>query len=56
MDKVYTVNELAQLFGVTRDTILRYVRTKKIRSFKVGNYIRFTQEMVDEYVLKQTRK
>mgnify|MGYP004446912753 CR=1 FL=1 len=55
MDKIYTVNDLANLFNVTRDTILRYVRTKKIRSFKVGNYIRFTQEMVDEFINKHQR-
>lgn len=55
MDKVYTVADLADLLKVSRTTIMRYVRQKKIDSFRVGNFIRFTQAMVDDFIRRTCR-
>lgn len=47
--KIYTVKEVAELFGVSTATILREVKRGNLRSFTVGNENRFTQYHIDEY-------
>ena len=47
--KIYTVKEVAELFGVSTSTILREVKRENLRCFTVGNESRFTQYHIDEY-------
>lgn len=49
--KVYTTDEVAKILGVTRMTIHRYIKSGKLKCFKLGNrLIRITQDMLDEYI------
>lgn len=47
--KYYNADELANMFNVHKETIKREVARNKLRCFKVGTELRFTQEHVDEY-------
>lgn len=47
--RIYTVKEVAELFGVSEATIRREVERGKLRCFKVGNESKFTQYHLDEY-------
>lgn len=54
--KVYTTDEVAKVLGVTRMTVHRYIKSGKIKCFKIGNrLVRITQEMLDEYIAKNVQ-
>lgn len=36
MEKIYTVNEVAEVFSVAPDTIRDWIKAGKIQAFKVG--------------------
>lgn len=51
--KIYSTDEVAKILGVTRPTIHRYIRSGKLKCFKLGNrLVRITQEMLDDYIEK----
>lgn len=54
MSKIYTIDSLSQLLGCTVRTIYGLTASKRIAHFKVGRELRFTQEMVDEYIRSAT--
>jgi len=54
-ENVYNINELQEILQVKRPTLLKYIKTKKIKSFKVGNQWRVTQEHLDEFIQKNMK-
>ncbi len=50
-EKVYTVDELADLWSIPRRNVMDMIRDKRLDAFNVGkkNY-RITQAMVDAYI------
>lgn len=56
MSKIYTIEELCKLLGgnIKPRTIYGLTASKRIAHFKVGRELRFTQEMVDEYIRSAT--
>ncbi len=50
--KIYKINDLIDILGVTRVTLIKYFREGKIRAFKVGNSWRITEEALMEYIKK----
>ena len=50
--KIYKINDLIEILGVTRVTLIKYFREGKIRAFKVGNSWRITEEALMEYIKK----
>ncbi|MBU1093573.1 MAG: helix-turn-helix domain-containing protein [bacterium] len=54
-ENVYSVNELQEILQVKRPTLLKYIKTKKIKAFKVGNQWRVTQEHLDEFILRNMK-
>ena len=54
--KVYNTDEVAKILGVTRMTVTRYIKSGKLKCFKLGNrLVRITQEMLDEYIANNVR-
>ena len=47
--KIYSVKEVAELFGVSEATIRREVSRGNLASFKVGNENRFTMYHLEQY-------
>jgi excisionase family DNA binding protein len=47
---LYDVNDLIEILKVTRVTVIRYIKQKKIRAFKVGHGWRVTKEAMDEFI------
>lgn len=54
-ENVYNINELQEILQVKRPTLLKYIKTKKIKAFKVGNQWRVTQEHLDEFIQKNMK-
>lgn len=50
MEKIYTVDDLADAFKVSTDTIYNLVKSGELPHFKVKKSIRFTLEHVKQYV------
>lgn len=50
--KLYDLKEVAQMLGVSYLTVYNYVRQGKIKSVRVGRFLRVTQEEV-ERIMKE---
>lgn len=50
--KIYKINDLIEMLGVTRVTVIKYIREGKIKGFKIGNTWRVTEEAFLEYIHK----
>ena len=47
---IYNLNDLIDMLGVSRPTIIKYIKQKKIQAFKIGNSWRVTEEAFREYI------
>lgn len=50
--KIYTRKEVADYFNVSLWTIDSWVRSKKIKCFKVQNIVRFSEKQLNEFIEK----
>jgi excisionase family DNA binding protein len=48
--RLLSVNEVAELLGVSRPTIYRLVRRQQLPASRVGERLRFRPSHVDDYV------
>lgn len=48
--KVYTILEVAKIFGVTRRSVYSWLKEGKIKAFKVGREWRFTEEALRDFM------
>ena len=53
---VMTVTELAEYLRVTRSTIYRLLRKKKLHAFRIGIDYRFNRESVERWIKKEQLK
>ncbi len=53
-ENYYTLNDLIELLGVTRITLRKYIKQKKLRAFKLGNEWRVTEESLKEFIEKNS--
>lgn len=56
MEKLLTVKEVSELFGVTETTVRRWVMENKIPSYLIGGARRFNLQEVLEYVKEGANK
>ena len=42
---IYDINELTKILKVSRATIIRYIKSKELKAFKVGNSWRITKDV-----------
>ena len=47
---IYTVESLAEYLKLNKQTIYNWVHKKKIPYLKLGGTIRFTEEMINEWL------
>lgn len=53
-NEVLTVDEVARLLKVSRQTIYVMVRNNQIDHFRIGNSVRFTREALDRLMTPKT--
>ncbi len=46
----YTLNDLITILGITRVTLLKYIKKSELRAFKLGNQWRVTQEELTKFI------
>lgn len=49
-----TIEELSEHLKISKETIYKMAKTKKIPSSKIGNQWRFNKEIVDQWLVSQT--
>jgi len=49
-DNYYSVTDLIDILAVTRRTILKYIKQRKLRAFKLGNQWRITEEELKKFI------
>ncbi len=50
MAKWYTSGQAAELLNVHSETIRRYVREGRLECGRIGHQLRFTEEMLDDFI------
>lgn len=48
-----TAEEVAKILKIHRETIYKYVKLGKLKPFRVGNALRFTQEQITTFLNTQ---
>jgi excisionase family DNA binding protein len=51
---VYTPEQLAEQWGVTRYTVLTYLRTGKLKGFKIGRFWRIRARDLSAFIKEDT--
>ncbi len=54
--KVYTLQEVADILRVSRQTIYNYVTAKKLKASKIGKEYRVTEEMLQDFIQKNCKQ
>ena len=52
---IYDVKEVAKLLKVTTSTVKRYINSKRLKAFKVGNSWRITKTQINEFIQNNTK-
>ena len=52
-NSLISLKELAKYIGVSKATIYRYVKRKKIPAIKIGRLWKFRREGIDKWLKKQ---
>lgn len=50
VERWYSMNEIAEHLGVSRDTVLNWINDKKMPAHKVGRLWKFKVSEVDEWI------
>ena len=53
---MYTVTEVANIFSVSRQTVLKWIKTEKIKAVKVVKVYRIPKEEIDRLIDKQRKE
>ena len=53
---LYSISESQEILGVSRTTIWRLIRRKKLKPTRIGSRVLFTLESLQDYVTQTTRK
>lgn len=51
-DRWLSVQEIAQYLGISKETIYRWLDSKKIPAYKIGKQWKFKTQEVDQWILK----
>lgn len=52
---VYTVNEVMEILHYKRNTILRYIKSEKLRAVLIGNQYRIRKEDLESFLENQRK-
>lgn len=52
MEKLYTLDEVAEILGTVTETIRRYVRAGKLKASKLGKSWRVSESSLKEFLQK----
>lgn len=53
MQKLHSASEAAQILGVTRDTIIEYIKSERLAGSLIGRRYRIRQEDLDQFIRNQ---
>lgn len=49
MTKLYTCEEVATRYGVEKETVWKWIRSKKLAAFKVGKCYKVSEEHIRDF-------
>jgi excisionase family DNA binding protein len=55
-EKLLTIQQVADMFGVPLSTMYKLARERKIPGLKIGKHWRFKEEIIDKYLQGQEGK
>lgn len=53
--KIYNRQEVSEIFGVTKQTVDNWIKTKNLGRIKIDNTVRFTQQQIDDFITLTSR-
>ena len=55
VSKIYTINDICDLLGVTKVTVYKYIKDGKLDAVKIGRDWKVTQPALNEFLNNGTR-
>jgi len=55
LERLLTVEQVAEYLNVDKFTVYRLLRRKKLPGFKVGNQWRFNHQMIEAWLMKNAK-
>lgn len=52
MEKLYNIDETAEVLRLNKQTVLRFIREKKLKAYKVGREYRIKDSDINAYLTK----
>lgn len=49
-DNFLTAEEVSKILKIHKETVYKYVKLGKLKPFRVGSALRFTQEQINEFL------
>jgi len=56
MNKILSLNELAEYLRISKSTLYQLSEAAKIPSFKVGKQLRFRKNAIDKWIAKEEKQ
>ena len=56
MEKLFTIQETAEYFSVSKATIFKWLREGLLKSTKIGGSTRITETAINEFVQKKLKE
>lgn len=54
--KLYSPNEVGEMIGVQGPTVIKYLRRKKLRGYKIGGQWKITEEDLKDFIFRNPNK
>jgi len=54
-ERLLSVGEICKYFGISRDTVYKWIETKGLPAYRLGRLWKFKQKDVDEWLEKNAR-
>lgn len=53
MEELYTIKEVAEYLKVTTDAVHKWVRSGKLKAFKIGGVVRVSKSNLEDFISKE---
>ncbi len=53
---LYTTKEVAEMFKISRETVLRMLRRGELEAIKLGKDYRFEEDVIQRFIRKRSAK
>jgi len=51
-EKLYTPQEIAEILGITKEAVYKWIKGKKVKAYKIGKFWKIEGKEINEKMIK----